>query len=134
MQSPAMIWSKEILPPNDHPHKALPSTTVVIRAHWRRAWFVMLWLAICIGLFTWKFVQYWHRSGFEVMGYCLCTAKGAAETLKFNMAVVLLPVCRNTVTWLRKSRRIGSVIPFNDTINFHKVYVDSVCAISDSFS
>ncbi|KAF3326281.1 respiratory burst oxidase protein F-like isoform X4 [Carex littledalei] len=55
------------------------------------------------------------------MGYCLCTAKGAAETLKLNMALVLLPVCRNTVTWLRKSCTIGSVVPFNDTINFHKL-------------
>ncbi|OAY84176.1 Respiratory burst oxidase, partial [Ananas comosus] len=55
------------------------------------------------------------------MGYCLCTAKGAAETLKLNMALVLLPVCRNTVTWLRRSRRINSILPFNDTINFHKL-------------
>uniref|UniRef100_A0A0E0ESK7 FAD-binding FR-type domain-containing protein n=1 Tax=Oryza meridionalis TaxID=40149 RepID=A0A0E0ESK7_9ORYZ len=37
------------------------------------------------------------------MGYCLPTAKGAAETLKLNMALVLLPVCRNTLTWLRSS-------------------------------
>lgn len=92
-----------------------------LRTHWRRAWVVLLWLAACIALFAWKFVQYRHRLAFEVMGYCLCTAKGAAETLKLNMALVLLPVCRNTMTWLRRSRRINSVVPFNDTINFHKV-------------
>ncbi|OAY74548.1 Respiratory burst oxidase, partial [Ananas comosus] len=40
---------------------------------------------------------------------------------KLNMALVLLPVCRNTVTWLRRSRRINSILPFNDTINFHKL-------------
>jgi len=96
-------------------------TEVLFRTYWRRAWVVLLWFLACLGLFVWKFVQYSHRSGFEVMGYCLPTAKGAAETLKLNMALVLLPVCRNTITWLRKHRPINSVIPFNDNINFHKV-------------
>ncbi|MCL7044221.1 hypothetical protein MKW94_030969 [Papaver nudicaule] len=46
---------------------------------------------------------------------------GAAETLKFNMALILLPVCRNTITLLRRSRTLNYIIPFNDNINFHKV-------------
>lgn len=60
------------------------------------------------------------------MGYCVTTAKGAAETLKFNMALVLFPVCRNTITWIRSKTKIGAVVPFNDNINFHKVkqYID----------
>ncbi|RDX91798.1 Respiratory burst oxidase-like protein F, partial [Mucuna pruriens] len=99
---------------------------VLFRIYWRRAWVVLLWLLACLGLFVWKFVQYRHRSGFEVMGYCLPTAKGAAETLKLNMALVLLPVCRNTITWLRKHRPINSVIPFNDNINFHKVIAGGI--------
>lgn len=96
---------------------------VLFRTYWRRAWIVLVWLVACVGLFTWKFIQYRHRSGFEVMGYCLPTAKGAAETLKLNMALILLPVCRNTITWLRKDSPINSVIPFSDNINFHKVYI-----------
>nr|CAD1837937.1 unnamed protein product [Ananas comosus var. bracteatus] len=109
------------MPATDRDRLIIPSTVVFLRAHWRRIWTVLLWLAACAALFSWKFVQYHRRSAFEVMGYCLCTAKGAAETLKLNMALVLLPVCRNTVTWLRKSRRINSILPFNDTINFHKL-------------
>ncbi|RRT77815.1 hypothetical protein B296_00021077 [Ensete ventricosum] len=81
-----------------------------LRTHWRRAWVVLLWLAACMALFAWKFVQYRHRLAFEVMGYCLCTAKGAAETLKLNMALVLLPVCRNTMTWLRRSGIVIGII------------------------
>ncbi|XP_072973260.1 respiratory burst oxidase homolog protein F-like isoform X1 [Typha angustifolia] len=100
---------------------ASASTVIFLRAYWRRVWVVLLWLAACAALFGWKFAQYRRRSAFEVMGYCLCAAKGAAETLKLNMALVLLPVCRNTMTWLRKSRRINSVVPFNDTLNFHKL-------------
>ncbi|MCI09064.1 respiratory burst oxidase protein B-like, partial [Trifolium medium] len=49
------------------------------------------------------------------------TAKGGAETLKFNMALILLPVCRNTITWLRSRTKLGMVVPFDDNINFHKV-------------
>ncbi|MBA0850709.1 hypothetical protein Goshw_004851 [Gossypium schwendimanii] len=55
------------------------------------------------------------------MGHCVCFAKGAAETLKLNMALILLPVCRNTITWLRNKTKLGAVVPFDDNLNFHKV-------------
>ncbi|TXG51598.1 hypothetical protein EZV62_024122 [Acer yangbiense] len=99
---------------------------IMFRSHWRRGWIIFLWLIVCIALFSWKFIQYRHRTAFEVMGYCLCTSKGAAETLKFNMAVILLPVCRNSITWLRKNRRINSIVPFNDNINFHKLIAGGI--------
>ncbi|XP_061364958.1 respiratory burst oxidase homolog protein A-like [Gastrolobium bilobum] len=99
---------------------------VLFRTYWRRAWIVLVWLLACFVLFAWKFIQYRHRSGYEIMGYCLPTAKGAAETLKLNMALVLLPVCRNTITWLRKNHHVNSVIPFNDNINFHKLIAGGI--------
>ncbi|KAJ6415120.1 hypothetical protein OIU84_004006 [Salix udensis] len=89
--------------------------------NWRRIWVLAVWVVIMIALFTWKFYQYKQKQSFQVMGYCLLTAKGAAETLKFNMALILLPVCRNTITWLR-STRLGHLLPFDDNINFHKDY------------
>ncbi|KAM0900910.1 hypothetical protein ACQ4PT_020327 [Festuca glaucescens] len=58
-------------------------------------------------------------------GNCVCIAKGAAETLKLNMALILLPVCRNTLTTLR-STALSHVIPFDDNINFHKVLAGSI--------
>ncbi|KAI3942242.1 hypothetical protein MKW92_006409 [Papaver armeniacum] len=88
--------------------------------NWQRIWVFTLWLVIFSGLFTYRFVQYRNKAVFDVMGYCVCTAKGAGETLKFNMTIILLPVCRNTITWLRKTK-LGAVIPFDDNINFHKV-------------
>ncbi|RZS13711.1 hypothetical protein BHM03_00045328 [Ensete ventricosum] len=90
--------------------------------HWKRAWVMALWLGVCAGLFAWKFVQYRRRAVFHVMGYCVCVAKGGAETLKFNMALILLPVCRNTITCLRTKTRLGKVLPFDDNLNFHKVH------------
>lgn len=90
--------------------------------NWQRGWVLALWVVAMTCLFVWKFWQYRHRNSYEVMGYCLPVAKGAAETLKLNMALVLFPVCRNTLTWLR-STKARSFIPFDDSINFHKVKI-----------
>ncbi|KAL6654762.1 hypothetical protein ACP70R_008227 [Stipagrostis hirtigluma subsp. patula] len=89
--------------------------------NWRRVWVLLLWLAACAALFTWKFLQYRRRYVFEVMGYCVCVAKGGAETLKFNMALILLPICRNTITWLRSRSAVARFVPFDDNLNFHMV-------------
>lgn len=91
-----------------------------LQDNWRRLWVLCLWIMIMVGLFTWKFFQYKQKSAYKIMGYCVLTAKGAAETLKFNMALILLPVCRNTITWMR-STKLGHFVPFDDNINFHKV-------------
>ena len=88
--------------------------------NWQRIWVLLLWFTVMAILFVWKFLQYKDKAAFRVMGYCLTTSKGAAETLKLNMALVLLPVCRNTLTWLR-STRARAFVPFDDNINFHKV-------------
>ncbi|KAD6795092.1 hypothetical protein E3N88_05988 [Mikania micrantha] len=96
-----------------------------LQENWRRLWIISLWILIMIGLFLWKYFQYKQRAAFEVMGYCVLTAKGAAETLKLNMAIILLPVCRNTITWLR-STRLSSFIPFDDNINFHKTIAAAI--------
>ncbi|KAL6654760.1 hypothetical protein ACP70R_008225 [Stipagrostis hirtigluma subsp. patula] len=89
--------------------------------NWRRVWVLLLWLAVCAALFAGKFLQYRRRYVFEVMGYCVCVAKGGAETLKFNMALILLPVCRNTITWLRSRSAVARFVPFDDNLNFHMV-------------
>lgn len=88
--------------------------------NWKKIWVLVLWQCINILLFSWKFIQYRNRAAFEIMGYCLCFAKGAAEVLKFNMALILIPVCRRTLTKIRESF-LGKIIPFDDNINFHKL-------------
>ncbi|XP_024517353.1 respiratory burst oxidase homolog protein A [Selaginella moellendorffii] len=93
--------------------------------NWRYLMFFGLWIATMAGLFAWKFFVYKQRAAFEVMGYCLCVAKGAAETLKLNMALVLFPVCRNTITWFR-STFVGNIVPFNDNLKFHMMIASGV--------
>ncbi|XP_044388813.1 respiratory burst oxidase homolog protein E isoform X3 [Triticum aestivum] len=102
--------------------KAASHVRVAAEENWRRAWVLALWFAAMAALFVWKFVQYRRTAAFQVMGYCLPTAKGAAETLKLNMALVLLPVCRNTLTWLRSSWA-RFFVPFDDNITFHKTWM-----------
>ncbi|KAI3432975.1 uncharacterized protein J3R85_007406 [Psidium guajava] len=91
-----------------------------ILENWRRIWVVGLWLVVNMILFLWKFNKTRHSPAFNITGYCLCFAKGSAETLNLNMALVLLPVCRRTLTKLRSSF-LGTFIPFDDNINFHKI-------------
>ncbi|KQJ86446.2 respiratory burst oxidase homolog protein B-like [Brachypodium distachyon] len=101
--------------------RGLTAARYFLEDNWKRVWVMALWLAINAVLFTWKFIAYRRHPTFNVMGYCVCVAKGGAETTKFNMAVILLPVCRNTITWLRSRTRLGAAVPFNDNLNFHKV-------------
>ncbi|KAH9770380.1 respiratory burst oxidase [Citrus sinensis] len=106
----------------DNPiRRCCDSTTYFLLDNWQRVWVMALWIGVMAGLFTYKYIQYKNRAAFEVMGHCVCMAKGAAETLKFNMALILLPVCRNTITWLRNKTKLGGVVPFDDNLNFHKV-------------
>ncbi|XP_010261399.1 PREDICTED: respiratory burst oxidase homolog protein A [Nelumbo nucifera] len=96
-----------------------------LEENWKRVWVLGLWVGIMAGLFCWKFFQYKQKNAFKVMGYCLPTAKGAAETLKFNMALILFPVSRNTITWLR-STKLALFLPFDDSINFHKTIAAAI--------
>uniref|UniRef100_A0A0E0D3E6 FAD-binding FR-type domain-containing protein n=1 Tax=Oryza meridionalis TaxID=40149 RepID=A0A0E0D3E6_9ORYZ len=107
------------------PRRAAARAQVAAEENWRRVWVLALWFAAMAGLFAWKFVQYRRTPAFRVMGYCLPTAKGAAETLKLNMALVLLPVCRNTLTWLRSSWA-RFFVPFDDSITFHKIIATAI--------
>ncbi|GAB2286056.1 hypothetical protein Dimus_020480 [Dionaea muscipula] len=99
--------------------KTFSKAAEFVHANWKRVWVVGIWVTINVILFVYKFQQYRHKAAFQVMGYCVCVAKGAAETLKFNMALILVPVCRMTLTKLR-STFLSRLIPFDDNINFHK--------------
>ncbi|KQJ98544.1 respiratory burst oxidase homolog protein E [Brachypodium distachyon] len=105
--------------------RAASRARVAAEEKWRRAWVVALWAAAMAALFAWKFAEYRRSVAFRVMGYCLPTAKGAAETLKLNMALVLLPVCRITLTWLRSSWA-RFFVPFDDSITFHKMIAAAI--------
>ncbi|XP_027353467.1 respiratory burst oxidase homolog protein B-like [Abrus precatorius] len=119
----SQILSQKLIPTREfNPIKRwFRAITCFVDDNWKQIWILVIWLLICAALFIWKFIQYKHHAVFHVMGYCVTSAKGAAETLKFNMALILLPMCRKTITWLRSRTKLGMVVPFDDNINFHKM-------------
>lgn len=84
------------------------------------------------GLFTWKYNQFKNQAAFDVMGRCVCVAQGAAETLKLNMALILLPMCRITVTCLgnnnnNNNNKHGVAFSYYDHFTFHQVSISIHC-------
>ncbi|KAH0921892.1 hypothetical protein HID58_021910, partial [Brassica napus] len=101
---------RNLIRPRHVVRKCRQTLQCLVLDNWQRIWVLLLWVIVMALLFVWKFFQYRDKAAFKVMGYCLTTAKGAAETLKLNMALVLLPVCRNTLTWLRSTRARAFII------------------------
>lgn len=122
LSTASVAWSQNLssFRPKNLFRRINRSLQCLILENWQRGWILLLWIITMASLFAWKFYQYRHKAAFEVIRYCLPVAKGAAETLKLNMALILLPVCRNMLTWLR-STRARCFLPFDDNINFHKV-------------
>ncbi|KAF3453946.1 hypothetical protein FNV43_RR04387 [Rhamnella rubrinervis] len=71
--------------------KYLSVTGELIHEDWKKIWVIVLWLYINFCIFNWKYRQYKKTGAYHIMGECLCFAKGAAETLKLNMALILFP-------------------------------------------
>ncbi|RDX58560.1 Respiratory burst oxidase-like protein E, partial [Mucuna pruriens] len=122
VSSASVNWSQNMsdLRPRNEIERLCRTVQCLALEYWRRGWVLLLWLVTTGCLFAWKFYQYKNKSTFHVMSYCIPVAKGAAETLKLNMALILLPVCRNTLTWLR-STGARKFVPFDDNINLHKM-------------
>lgn len=119
----SQLLSKQLRRPagNNPIIRCFQATKYFVQHHWRRIWILALWIGIMMGLFAYKYIQYRNKAAYQVMGHCVCMAKGAAETLKLNMALILLPVCRNTMTWLRNRTKLRVIVPFDDNLNFHMV-------------
>lgn len=69
-----------------------------------------------------KFLEY-YRTKTTGNSACVPIHKGAAETLKFNFAVILLPFCIITVTWLRNVVGFGDLVPRDTKLIFHMVNI-----------
>uniref|UniRef100_A0A8C7EBR4 NADPH oxidase 1 n=1 Tax=Nothoprocta perdicaria TaxID=30464 RepID=A0A8C7EBR4_NOTPE len=73
--------------------------------HWFSAAVVAAWLGINIFLFTYYFLffdrneQYFYTR--EILGSALAWARASAKCLNFNSMLILLPVCRNLLSFLR---------------------------------
>jgi len=84
-------------------------------------WWFAIYVIANLVFFSWKFNVYSKGPPFAVMGYCVSSARGAAQAILFNSALVLWPVCRQTLTFIRDIRGMTSLIPFDLSLEFHKL-------------
>ncbi|KAM5146616.1 NADPH oxidase 1 [Mantella aurantiaca] len=76
-----------------------------IANHWFSAVVLIAWLGLNIFLFTNFFLIYERGKPFSytrvILGSALAWARGSAACLNFNCLLILLPVCRNLLSFLR---------------------------------
>eukprot|EP00742_Colponemidia_sp_Colp-10_P005362 GILJ01005730.1.p1 GENE.GILJ01005730.1~~GILJ01005730.1.p1 ORF type:complete len:1207 (-),score=135.75 GILJ01005730.1:170-3724(-) len=78
--------------------------------------FMAVFILFDIFLYFYGFFSY--LSGAEFWAFP--SAKGAGAVLNFNCALVLVPVMRNLLSWLRTTP-VAQYIPLDEPIEFHKI-------------
>eukprot|EP00803_Ostreobium_quekettii_P010653 evm.model.scf_1493.2 EVM.evm.TU.scf_1493.2 scf_1493:10038-12559(-) len=66
----------------------------------RSLWIVVLTAGL-LGMFYWRLSMYLAGPKFHLMGWTLPLAKGCGQMVKLTTTLILLPVSRTTMTWLR---------------------------------
>ncbi|KAL8579512.1 hypothetical protein ACOMHN_025465 [Nucella lapillus] len=92
------------------------------------------WLVINVGLFVGTYFQYKNEIGYfylrELVGDALCWARASAACLNFNCMLVLLPVCRNLLSYIRGAcgcchQNVRRMLDKN--ITYHKYVAYMIC-------
>ncbi|KAI8322404.1 hypothetical protein GQ54DRAFT_288119 [Martensiomyces pterosporus] len=83
-----------------------------------------VWIMIQVALFT---IAYFQLQGnpvwsnmHKLLGTTFLTARASALALHVDTALVLYPVCRTTITWVRRTP-LNRVIPFDHALLFHQI-------------
>ncbi|KAH9809988.1 ferric reductase NAD binding domain-containing protein [Melampsora americana] len=85
--------------------------------------FTWTWIAVHLFAFTLAFLNFQVKDDFtharSTFHITYPIARSSALILHLDVAFILLPICRNLITFLRRST-LNSVIPFEKNITFHK--------------
>ena len=77
--------------------------------------FYILWVAGMAAISLDALVVYWNSPN-----YFVTLARFGGSILKLNSALILLPVCRNALTYLRKIQFLHHFVPFDKNIAWHR--------------
>lgn len=93
------------------------------RTHWKNKKVAFVWLLLYIFgnafAFIYKAILYSRNAEAQaVFGECITVARGAAQLLNLNACLILLPLCRHFLTWLRGTK-MRSLFPFDASIEIH---------------
>ncbi|CAD7701968.1 unnamed protein product, partial [Ostreobium quekettii] len=89
----------------------------VINNPQRALWIVVLTAGL-LAMFYWRSSMYLTGPKCELMGWTLPLAKGCGQMVKLTTTLILLPVSRTTMTWLRETP-LRRIVPFDDAMQFH---------------
>eukprot|EP01119_Soliformovum_irregulare_P019416 TRINITY_DN613_c0_g2_i2.p1 TRINITY_DN613_c0_g2~~TRINITY_DN613_c0_g2_i2.p1 ORF type:complete len:600 (-),score=137.02 TRINITY_DN613_c0_g2_i2:659-2428(-) len=85
---------------------------------------VIIWLAIYLGITAGMFpvgmttIEPGER---EFFGWGIVLAKGFRVVLYYNVPLIFLLMCRTIMAWLRRSKFLTEIFPFDSNITFHRI-------------
>ncbi|XP_008590193.1 PREDICTED: NADPH oxidase 1-like, partial [Galeopterus variegatus] len=102
--------------------------------HWFSVLVLAVWLGLNIFLFVYAYLKYAKGDKYyytrEILGSTLACARASAFCLNFNSMLILLPMCRNLLSFLRGtcsfcSRTMRKQLDHN--LTFHKLVAYMIC-------
>lgn len=94
-----------------------------------RRWFLLGFIFLHILVIIFGFFNYQFKDNLNnaraMFGITYAIARTAAMVLHVDVALILIPVCRNFISLLRRTP-LNTVIPFDKSIGFHKAVAWSI--------
>jgi predicted ferric reductase len=87
------------------------------------------WLAVFTAVNALLFAEAFLRYRAAGAGVFIQVARGAGACLNFNAALIVVPMLRHTLTWVRRSP-LGRVVPVDDAVEVHAFLGWVVLALS----
>lgn len=95
--------------------------------------FVFVLILIHIMVFVFAMMTYLLQDNLSIarstLGITYPIARSAALVLHFDIILILLPVCRTLISYVRNTP-LGMIIPFDKNITFHKFIAWSIVTFS----
>uniref|UniRef100_A0A8C4KVA2 NADPH oxidase 1 n=1 Tax=Equus asinus asinus TaxID=83772 RepID=A0A8C4KVA2_EQUAS len=90
-----------------------------------------VWLGLNVFLFVNAFLLYEKADKYfytrKILGSALAWARASARCLNFNSMLILIPVCRNLLSFLRGTCSVTLRKPLDHNLTFHKLVAYMIC-------
>ncbi|XP_023421348.1 NADPH oxidase 1 isoform X1 [Cavia porcellus] len=102
--------------------------------HWFSVLILVVWIGLNVFLFVQTFLKYEKSDEYyytrEILGTALAVARASARCLNFNSMLILVPVCRNLLSFLRGTCSFCNRTlrkPLDQNLTFHKLVAYAIC-------
>ncbi|MBV7338832.1 EF-hand domain-containing protein [Chloroflexi bacterium TSY] len=102
--------------PAARPQKPKRNRRHYLQNNWATLLFLALYIAVNLYLFVSAVLTY-SAAGTNVF---VQVARGCGAMLNFNGALILIPMLRHLLTWLRQSP-VNNILPIDESLEFHKM-------------